>query len=426
MIRTLRDELLPVLKSASEIYVAVALMNDYGLKAIEDLLPPDCLRVYLVGVHLPTPPSVFRKLLALQAANPTAVFCRVWREKANYHPKVYLIRSNKGELIAFAGSANATRGGFERNVEISFKISDPPQYANLFEWFTESFMLGKVFDHAYIDKYESTYRRNKQLQATQKSNTDNFTDRADGVPGINLVVPMGQFFTQGHFDAFAETTHLDTSPAAVRRRKLVRDRMIQLDKLIVPKFAAHGITNLHNHPSSRAITSQHFHSRGNVHITKEAIWLHYGKSKDELLLRKPKKMDFGQHLRIQIILRNTNKEAYIGTWLYVAKGNGSYHDRHYLQTQLPVPGFLDQLFNHLKDLGNAYWIVIDKHTLLIEDMTTPKILETHLRKDQYKGTFNIGRLYQPDDPDLSEDNIVDTVLVEFAKLYKVYDLIKDR
>lgn len=426
MIETLRDELLPALKSASEIYVAVALMNDYGLDAIETCLPAKCRRSYLVGVHLPTPPSVFRKLLALQNADPALVQARVWKEKANYHPKVYIIKTLEGELIAFVGSANATRGGFERNVEISFKVTDQPHYDKLFNWFSTRFKLGKSFNKTYIDNYEKTYRRNKQLQGTQKSNIDNLTNRADGVPGLNLVVPAGQFFTQSDFDAFADVNHLDTSPAAVARRAKVRRRLIDLNDLIVPKFQAYGITNLHNHYSRREITSKHYHARGYDHIPKEAIWLHYGKSVPELKLRKPNKIDFGQNLRIQIILRNTNQEAYIGTWLYVSKDGGSYHDRHYIKNQIPVPGFVDQFFTLLKDLGNAYWFVIDGHNLNIEDMHTPKILETHLQKDQYKGTYNIGRLYQPDDPDLSVENIVDTVLEEFSKLYKIYDLIKDR
>jgi len=423
MIRSLGDQLLPDLQNATEFYAAVALMNDYGLAVIENALPRNCLRVYLVGTHLPTPPTVLRTLLNLQSINSAHVFSRVWKENANYHPKVYIVRNSIGELAVFIGSANATRGGFQRNIEISVKIVDPAQTEELLLWFTEVFMLGKTFNSQYIDLYEKTYKRNKQLQATQKSNSDNFIARAVAVPG-NVIVPPGQFFRQTDFDAFSPSTHFDTTAVAVGLRAAVRKRLIELNDLIVPRFAAEGIVNLNNHPSRVSITSQHFHSRGHNHIPKDAIWLHYGKSHREL--SNYKHYDFTQHLRMQVILRHTAAEAYVGIWLFVAKRNGSFYDREYLQTHLNSPGFLQDLFNYLTNLGNAYWIEINGNELYVEDMLNLNTLESFIRSDKYSGEFIIGRIYQPDDPDLSEENIADAVLVEFSKLYKIYDLIKDR
>jgi hypothetical protein len=132
----------------------------------------------------------------------------------------------------------------------------------------------------------------------------------------NLVITPGQYFRQSDFDAFAIDTHYDTSPSAVELRGEVRERLIELHELIKDDFPKYGITDLYLRKGRNHYTSQHFHSRGNNHIPKEAIWLQYGKSKDELLRYSGKfYQSFENHLRIQVILKNTADEVIIGIWL---------------------------------------------------------------------------------------------------------------
>ena len=66
MIPQLKDHLVASLKTATELHVAVALMNDFGLDVIEGSVDPVvCKRRYLLGTHLPTSPSVLWRLLKL-------------------------------------------------------------------------------------------------------------------------------------------------------------------------------------------------------------------------------------------------------------------------------------------------------------------------------------------------------------------------
>lgn len=424
MIEYIEAELVANLQNAKSILIAVALMKEYGFKTIEDNLPDTCKRKYLIGIHLPTPPNILRKLLQLQQTKPNDVATKVYDANENYHPKAYLIEKNSGDLIAFIGSANATRGGFSHNIEMSVAITDQSNCIKIKEWFNSLFQTAKHYDETFIEMYEVAYKRNKSLAATQKSNIDVVTNNYYPVPGNNLRIVPGQYFRQGDFDAFAASTHYDTSPKAVQARAKVRERLIELNNRIIKYFPDYNITNLFLPARRNFYTSQHFHSRGNTHIAKESIWLHYGKSVQELSLFSGYYYQrFVNHIRMQVILEN-RITADIGIWLYISKHGSSYFDRQKLKAGLNDMGFVERLYEYIIALGGAYWIMLGEQELFISDINSSEELKIFLLQDNYQPELIIGRNYQPNDPNLSEENIAETVLIEFLKLYKIYDLIK--
>lgn len=429
MITNLHADLIPALTEASEVYIAVALLKNYGLNLIERHVPSSCKRKYLLGIDLPTPPGILRLLLDYQDREDN-IRTRICLSRI-FHPKVYIIRYKGGELLAFIGSANATQGGLMTNIEMSVRIIDQDHCSQLLNWFDATFDAAFQYDRGYVDEYESIYRQNQYIAHTQKSNTDAITGRSESVPGQNLIVPSGQFFSQSDFDAFDSSTHFETASDYVDARGLVRQRFLELNDRIIELFREYGIDDLHAPDRRNNYTSQHFHSRGNNHIPKDAIWLNYGKSKDERL-RYPESnfhRNLVNHARIQIILRNTDREAYIGIWLYVGKERSSFYDRKHLKNNLNNPVFVNRLYDYLLNLGGAYSIEIGRdHDLPVSEIASrgKGELVDFLLLDDHTNAFIIGRDYQPDDPDLSEDNIISTVLIEFSKLYKIYDLIRDR
>lgn len=425
MLEYLEADLITNLKDAKAISIAVALIKDYGLNTIEDNLPENCKRKYLVGIHLPTPPDILRRLLVLQQNNPNEIEAKIYNAKENYHPKVYLIEKKSGKLIAFIGSANATRGGFIHNIEMSVTITHQEECIKLQKWFDGLFVSAKKYDEEYIVDYEIIYKRNKTLASTQKSNIDKITNNNIPVSGNNLVVNPGQFFRQSDFDAFALPTQHDTSSFAVELRANVKERLIELSDMIMDSFPDYNITDLHLPYRRNLYTSQHFHSRGHDHIAKESIWLNFGKSRSELNNYQGKfYQSFVNHLRIQIILRNSVNEAYIGIWLYVSKVNSSFYDKKHLKEGLNVPDFTERLYEYIIALGGAYWIMLGDDEINISELENSRQLVDFLSQDDYTQEFIIGRNYQPNDSDLSEENIRETVLIEFSKLYKIYALIK--
>lgn len=424
MLQHLETGLITHLKHAKRISIAVALIKDYGLTAIENNVTDSCERKYLLGVDLPTPPDILRRLLDLHKKSPIKVQAKIYDSNENYHPKVYLIEKHSGGFIAFVGSANATRGGFTHNIEMNVVVTDQNQCIKIKGWFDGLFSSSKQYDDAYIDEYEAIFKRNKVLASTQKSNIASITNATTLPVGPGLIISPGQFFRQSDFDAFALPTQYDTKSAAVELRGEVRERLIELNDWMFDYFPSYGITNLHLPRTRNHYTSQHFHSRGNNHIPKEAIWLNYGKSPDQLRKYTGFYTSFVNHARIQIILGNNAREAYIGTWLYVGKPGSSFFERDCLKKGLSEPNFAARIYEYVLALGSAYWIMLGKDELYISDLENSQELRDFLLLDDFSGEFIIGRNYHPNDAGLSEENIEETVLIEFSKLYKIYDLIR--
>lgn len=424
MLEYLETELIASLNGAKSISIAVALMKDYGFSIIENNLPKECTRKYLVGINLPTPPNILRRLLELQKNNPNHVVTKVYASRANYHPKVYLIEKKSGDLIAFVGSANATRGGLTHNIEMSFAITDSEDCVKLKAWFDSLFITAKSYDEKYISNYEVAYKKNRLLASTQKSNISQVTDNNQPVVGHRLIISLGQFFRQSDFDAFAVSNQMIKTQAVVDLRAEVKERLIELAEEIVPYFAEYGITDLHLGYRRNLYTSQHFHS-GRSRGPKESIWLQFGKSHAELMRYEGKfYQSITNHERIQVILRNTDQEAYIGIWLYLSKQRSSYFDREKLKRGLDDTNFIARLYEYVLALGGSYWLMMGNDEIWVSDLENSQQLVAFFLQDNYTQEIIIGRNYDPNDIELSEENITETVLVEFSKLYKIYDLIK--
>jgi len=156
-------------KKADEIWVAVALLNNSGLKLILDSLKEGCKKNFLVGIDLPTDPKALRKLYELQLTSEFNV--RIHTEKQYFHPKLYLSK-NKSEFIGFIGSANCTNGGLDSNVELSIMTKESQTCEDLKKWFDKMFDLGKPLTSQFLSKYQADYdervKRKKDDEKTAK------------------------------------------------------------------------------------------------------------------------------------------------------------------------------------------------------------------------------------------------------------------
>lgn len=425
MLEYLEKDLINNLKNAKIVSIAVALIKEYGFNIIESNLPENCTRRYLVGINLPTPPNILRRFLTLQSNFPGKIAAKIYKAKENYHPKVYLIEKEDGELIAFVGSANATKGGFTHNIEMSFAITNQDDCIRLKDWFDALFNSAKQYDDAYIHKYEITYKRNKALASTQKSNIDAIINDRSPIPGNNIIIQQGQFFRQSDFVAFSTANHLLTTPAVKDLRRAVRHRFLELHDRIIDQFPDYGLNDLHPAFQRNFYTSAISHNRGHNHIPKQALWLHYGKSPVDLAKYSKPYHTITSHARIQVILINNDREATIGIWLYIGKENFSYYDRKKILDNLNNPAFVNPLYDYILDLGGSSWLeFVGVDDIYVSDIESQTDLVTFLSQDDHDSEFIIGRNFDPNDGLLSEENIEETVLLEFSKLYKIYTLIK--
>jgi HKD family nuclease len=152
--QNLQSELKSHLKNADEIWVAVALLTKKGLEFMQENLPKKAKQNYVLGVDLPTDPEALDVLCKQQILNDVSV--RMYYNQEFYHPKVYIIRSNK-TLIAFVGSANCTSSGLFSNVELSFKITGQEDCEELLDWYKKIDSNSASLTPKFISDYRSTY-----------------------------------------------------------------------------------------------------------------------------------------------------------------------------------------------------------------------------------------------------------------------------
>ena len=154
----LTADLKNALKSADEIWVAVALMTYQGLKSIQESLPIKCQQNFILGTDLPTEPKVLEYLY--ENGFKALVNASIYIDKPFYHPKVYIVKS-KSNYIAFVGSANCTKNGLEANIEMSVIITDENECKELINWFKNLEGQTKKLTQTFIDDYKKDYKARK-------------------------------------------------------------------------------------------------------------------------------------------------------------------------------------------------------------------------------------------------------------------------
>jgi HKD family nuclease len=136
---SLKIDIESYLQSADELWNAVALVKDSAFDFIQNTISENCIQHYLVGIDLPTPPSVLR---IMQSKQKKGLFeCAIYKSNFNFHPKVFLIKSGE-KYIAFIGSSNLTDGGLVNNVELNYKVTDQEDCLSILKWFNSLYQDG--------------------------------------------------------------------------------------------------------------------------------------------------------------------------------------------------------------------------------------------------------------------------------------------
>lgn len=153
--QNLQSELKSKLKTADEIWVAVALMTKTGLEFIQENLPANAKQNYILGVDLPTDPLALEILCKQQLLQDVSV--KMFYNQEFYHPKVYIIKSKK-TFTAFIGSANCTKSGLFSNIELSFTITNQSDCVDLLDWYQSIDSISASLTEKFIQDYRLTYK----------------------------------------------------------------------------------------------------------------------------------------------------------------------------------------------------------------------------------------------------------------------------
>ena len=410
--RGIKQKLEVELLEAKSIWIASAMISNNGWNFIQKNISKDTEQHFLIGIDLATDPKVFDTLLDNLNIN-----ARVYQTKFTFHPKVYLIQKMDNSFTAFIGSSNTTNWGLEKNVEMNFQINDQAECKKLLNWFNTLYINGYIITQDFANDYKSKFIKTSfQKKAIQKD-IDNIS--------IELSKDEGQFFSRNHHQIFEERYHRVNSEDLKRIRKEVSNKFKELHRIIYPQFKINLLSNLNCHPNSREIVIRHFFNQNSGNYIN-AMWLHYGKSHQELeeLKNNDKSINrphsFINNIRIQVILHVKS----MGIWLVLGKNGGSLKDREHLKSSLNNKAKLNIFFRKADKIKEEYWIDNGVESVKIKDFVDAENLKKFVQQSNTNDYFIIGREIDLLDEKLSTKNISKTVITEFKKLYPLYELMK--
>lgn len=425
----LKIEIEPLLKNADELWFAVALIKDKTFEYIQNTINENCIQHHIVGIDLPTPPSVLR---SMQAKQEKGLFeCTIYKSDFNFHPKVFLIRSSD-RYTAFVGSSNLTDGGFQNNIELNYNTSNQSDCLDILNWFNSLYKDGYPLSdeniHEYENQFESIKETEKELRRKRKSivlkkpktianplDAIDFTDR---------------FFKKEHHWAFRRELWYTDDEDAVDERELAKSKCIELHELVFPRFKDYGIQILEPNPMSDHLISMIRQIDPTKPRALNAMWLSYGKNVSEIKeyqkLVGPDqkaKQTFIHHARLQIRIDVRN----IGIWLLFAKENeGGLFDREFFKGQMRDRTFRDRFYQMIKSLPSEYFISVGGETEFCNKFNSPQELHDFTRKDNIQMYFIIGRNYEIEDDEMSETNLPNEMLKVFDILFPFYQMMRHR
>ena len=111
-------------------------------------------------------PTATPRSLRLSSASMSSASSASLRVPRSSHPKIYVFEFGSGKPVAWVGSANFTRAGFEnRNVETVYETKDVNPSL---EWFEQQWGQSKRASQRVIDDYRERRRRNPPSREFQK------------------------------------------------------------------------------------------------------------------------------------------------------------------------------------------------------------------------------------------------------------------
>jgi HKD family nuclease len=399
------------LVEAKSFWIATAMISNNGWNFIQKNIPKNTAQHFLIGIDLATDPKVFEALL-----DNLNISARVYQTHFTFHPKVYIFQKVDNTYIAYIGSSNMTNWGLEKNIEMNFQVNDQNECRKLLKWFNDLYSKGYLITEDFVNEYKSKFiKASFQKKVTQQDIAEISNE---------LSKDEGQFFSKKHHQIFEEKYHRIENSELKILRKEVRDKFIVLHKSIYSKFGEFKLNDLYPHHNKSDIVSKYYFNKFSGYIVN-AMWLHYGKS--HMHLQQYKNLDksinkpysFINNIRIQVIIRKNT----IGIWLVLGRNNGSYSDRRYFREQMKDENFRKIFFEAYKKLGNEYWMNI-KNMPSIKDIKTPEQLHSFTQKESIDDYFIIGCDINWLDKRLSNENISNTILTEFQKLYPLFKLMK--
>lgn len=246
-------------------------------------------------------------------------------------------------------------------------------------------------------------------------------------------LPQDSFFKKEDFETFLPTKFTRNDEAILHERKCVQLRLLELHDKIYPEIRKRK-WKIDKHNMDAHIVSGIDISNPFIANSLQSIWLHYGKTEKEIkayqkLVSDKSKETFINHIRLQVIIGNPKEENFfVGAWLVIGKNDGSVWDRDNIQNKIMKDKQLtEQFYKMVTELGKDYFISINANdNVPCDKIGTIDEFKDAVKKDNKKEYFIIGKQFAPGSIEISESNIVPSIMDSFSNLYPIYEFVKHR
>ena len=405
-----------ILPQASKVYIAIAMINDYGLKLLHKVQNSAEIKL-ITGIDLPTPPDALKQLV-----EANQIDLRVYSKPGStFHPKVYLLEIEK-EWSAYVGSANFTKGGMQNNQEMTIGVGDAEMITELKAWFEALFQESQSIDQAWVNDYEAKWNEINSLNQQKRALLNQFKSEQQAISSNDPLKKYdftNQFFKYEHHHAFCGDKPWNRNDEGViKERMQVKKRFYKLHDLLWPEIRRKK-WNVEPHYEFDHIVSSHEHSIGTSDAL-HALWLSYNKPKKEIKFFDQSSTPLLQ-MRLQVLIRHTN----VAFHLTVGKDGGGILERKEIANRLRSDSetFLEQFNELLKGLPQDYYINVGDDERNVHHFNNDSLYDYLKRDDIENHYFLIGTKFSPDYEGLDKNRIVTTTIQEFTRLFPLYQFL---
>jgi len=228
-----------------------------------------------------------------------------------------------------------------------------------------------------------------------------------------------QFFRAHHYATFDPSKIYDDSTEVNIERESVREALLWLHGQLWPFILESGM-DLHTHwKEIHQVSSTHLIDNFMPKIM--SMWVHYGKSKSQILSVQDV-TSFYRHARIQVYINNYE----VRCWLIYTDVD-VYDKKAFLDKLRKDLDFRFSFWiaaNNIFDKG-YYYCVGDERLDLTEDVTQDEFLN-FVRSDK-KGLYSgFIKNYAPNDVRISRKNIVQELKQCYKELYPLYEMMAEK
>lgn len=401
-----------LLQQVEHCYIATAAISEAGFDFIRSRIPTKTKMEIVTGLDVLTSPEVLRKIWRHYQGRITL---NIYTRNV-FYANVYIFDLPYRKSVAFVGSGNFTLEGLKDGEELFYKVTDAKEIENLKSWFTGYFEFGEPLTEPLIEEYTLLYPTMKQrdhVSRLEKKQLVALTTIGFSWDNIKF---KHQYFKKEDYLTFSNSKAPFNTPEIMEERVSVQNKLLELHEQV--KGHLHKLRLYEAEESAEVVSSldpQHHADR-----RVQRMWLAYGPSSGEL--REYDGVNtLADVMNLQIALRQKD----VTVSLVVGTSDKAKTDREHFNRKMNDPEYRKQFFTLLIGLGAGYVIDVGCERKSIEFFQNEEALWEFTKADQWMYySFVIEKSYSPGETELSNDNIVPTIMKEVDKVALVYEHVR--